>query len=158
MFEELNLILITFYIIEFWYLKTKIPNKYLKNILLYHIICQKLLLYIIYISSFIEIISFLINFYENYMLFVSFLDKYIVGSLLNITILSGICIAKKKYKKNVPNHIYNAINHLLILGIIWFVFDKSTQVNNVCDNFYFRIFLNIFSCSYLYYIQQIFVK
>lgn len=158
MFEEFNLSLITFYILEFWYLKADIPNKYFKNILLCHIICQKLLLYIIYISSFIEIISFLNNFYENYMSFVPFLDEFIVGILLNITILSGICVAKIKYKKNIPNHIYKVINHLLVLGMIWFIFDKSTQVNNVYENFYFRFFLNIFSCKYLYYIQQIFVK
>ena len=158
MFEELNLLLITCYIIEFWYLKKNISNKNFKKILLYHIIFQKLLLYIIYISSFMEILSFYNNFYENYMIFVSFLDKYIVGSLLNLTILSGIGVAKIKYKRNIPNHIYKVINHLLLLGIIWFIFDKSTQVDNVCKNFYFRIFLNIFSCSYLYYIQQIFVK
>lgn len=158
MFEIINLSLITFYILEFWYLKTNISNKYFKKILLYHILSQKALLYIIYISSFIEIISFLNNFYENYMSFVCFLDEFIVGILLNITILSGICVAKIKYKENIPNHIYKVINHLLVLGMIWFLFDKSTQVNNVYENFYFRFFLNIFSCSYLYYIQHIFVK
>ena len=78
------------------------------------------------------------------MLFVSFLDKYIVGTLLNITILSGICVAKIKYKENIKNNIYKVINHLLVLGMIWFIFDKSTQVNNVCDNFILEFFKYIF--------------
>jgi len=116
----------------------------------WHIFFQIWFAFLVYFSSFLEIISFFCNQYENYMLFVPILDVYIVGPLLTLSCISGIFLAKKKYKKKIPKHIHQVIQKLFYFGIFWACFDKTTQGS---ANFYIRCVINSFSCFLVYHLQ-----
>lgn len=81
-------------------------------------------------------------------------DEYVVGCLLNIVVASGICLSKIKYGKNIPQHIHKTIQRLIILGLFWFLLDKTTQKITSFDAFYIQMCINIFSCWYIIKIQE----
>lgn len=84
------------------------------------------------------------------MLFVPFLDVYVVGPLLTLSCISGIFLAKQKYKKKIPTHIHQVIQKLFYFGIFWACFDKTTQGD---ATFHVRCVINSFSCFLVYHLQ-----
>jgi hypothetical protein len=92
------------------------------------------------------------------MMLVPILDEYVVGTILNIIVVSGVFVAKIKYDKKIPKHIHNVIQKLKNLGLFWFVLDKTTQHISFFDTFFLRICINIFSCYQLFEIQKLMIK
>jgi hypothetical protein len=149
MIEIFNIISMTLFILEYFYINNKVSIKYFRSILFLHIICQWLFCNIIILSSILEPIFW----YYEITFIISNLDKYIVSSLLNLTVISGILISKMKYKKKIPSHIKNVVNILFLMGIFWLICDKTTQDISCVSILILRIFLNLFSCSVFSFLQ-----
>lgn len=171
--ELFNFFFISFLLIEYdqfnYPFVLKIP--YIKHktlyqgILISHIFTQNTLFYIIYGSSLLEIIFLYLNQIVRYMNFIHLFDKYVVGFLMNYTITSGLLIAKNKYGRYRPTFIKKTIHCLLILSIIYFLFDKTTQIyftSEYQDKVFFttiiRIPINILSIYQFYKIQYVMKK
>ena len=152
--ETFNLFCISFLLIEFYSSNVSIPTYLFLPSLIIHILSQKLFTGIVITSSVMELFFYLLDNYKFYMMIVPYIDEYIVGLLLNIVVASGICLSKIKYGKKIPRHIHKTIQRLKILGLFWFLFDKTTQNITSFDIFYIRMCINIFSCWYIIKIQE----
>lgn len=156
--ELFNLTCISLTLFEYATFNTKPPNFLFIPSLSLHIVSQKIYIWIIILSSIIEFLTYFLNYYKDYMMFVPLLDEYIVGTILNIIVVTGVLVAKIKYGKNIPTHIQNVIQKLQNLGLFWFLLDKTSQSISFFDTFFIRVCINIFSCFKLFEIQKLMIK
>lgn len=156
--EVFNLTCISLTLLEYATINKTPPDSVLVPSLTLHIISQNIYIWIVVLSSIIEFFAYFFNYYKDYMMFVPLLDEYVVGTILNIIVLTGVFVAKIKYGTKIPKHIQNVIQKLQNLGLFWFVLDKTSQHITFFDTFFLRIAINIFSCYKLFEIQKLMIK
>lgn len=156
--EVFNLTCISLTLLEYATINKTPPDSVLVPSLALHIISQNIYIWIVVLSSIIEFLAYFFNYYKDYMMFVPLLDEYIVGTILNVIVVTGVFVAKIRYGKKIPKHIQNVIQKLQNLGLFWFIVDKTSQHISFFDTFILRIAINIFSCYKLFEIQKLMIK
>jgi len=156
--EVFNLTCISLTLLEYATINKTPPDSLLVPSLALHIISQNIYIWIVVLSSIVEFLAYFFNCYKDYMMFVPLLDEYVVGTILNIIVVTGVLVAKIRYGKKIPKHIQNVIQKLQNLGLFWFIVDKTSQHISFFDTFFLRVGINIFSCYKLFEIQKLMIK
>lgn len=156
--EIFNLLCISLTLFEYATLNSTLPHFLFIPSLSLHIFSQYMYVWIVLFSSVMECFTYFFQYYKYYMGFVPILDEYIVGTLLNVIVVTGIFVSKIKYGKKIPKHIQKVIQKLKNLGLLWFLLDKTTQQISWFDTFSIRLVINIFSCYKLLEIQKLMIK